>query len=169
MTTTMYATFDGEVFRPEGSIPLEPNTRTRLTIGDEPAVRKKTGEPGCFARAALALAVRAEERAVQSEPVCCNAYSGDNATSGLLLSDAGATPTIITRDAVFDGNVLRPEDPIPLGPNVRVRITVEAVRVKDGEPYCSLDAMLAANLDGPPDWSERIHEYLYGEDCRSGD
>jgi hypothetical protein len=50
-----------------------------------------------------------------------------------------------------------------------VRISVETIRVKTGEPYCSLHAMLAANLDGPSDWSERIHEYLYGEDCRSVD
>jgi hypothetical protein len=76
----MYATFDGEVFRPEGPIPLEPNTRVRLTIGEEPAVTKKMGEPGCFFRAAL-----------------------------------------------------------------------------------------AANIDGPPDWSERLDEYLYGEAPRSGD
>jgi len=27
MTTTLYATYDGDVFRPEESIPLEPNTR----------------------------------------------------------------------------------------------------------------------------------------------
>lgn len=80
MTTTMYATFDGEVFRPEGFIPLEPNTRVRVMVDEEPLVKKKTGEPGSFFRAAL-----------------------------------------------------------------------------------------AANIDGPPDWSERLDDYLYGEAPRSAD
>jgi hypothetical protein len=91
------------------------------------------------------------------------------ASAGALLGDCGSTPLRIVRDAVFDGDVLRPEEPIPLEPDTRVRVTVEAVRVKTGEPYCSLRAMLAANLDGPPDWSERIHEYLYGDDSRNRD
>ncbi len=70
--------------------------------------------------------------------------------------------------ATFDGEVLRPEGPISLEPDTRVRVTIEAEpEVKKGEPYCSLRAMLAANIDGPPDWSERIHDYLYGEGCRS--
>jgi len=75
MTTTVYATFDGEVFRPEEPVRLEPNTRVLLTIGEEPMAKKNMGEPGCFFRAAL-----------------------------------------------------------------------------------------AANIDGPPDWSERLDEYLYGEE-----
>ena len=72
--------------------------------------------------------------------------------------------------AIFDGEVFRPEEPIFLEPNTRVRVFIDEERQqkkKTGEPYCSLDAMLAANIDGPPDWSERIHQYLYGEDCRS--
>lgn len=74
--------------------------------------------------------------------------------------------------ATFDGEVLRPEEPISLEPNTRVRVILETdqdtvpAKRKMGEPYCSLDAMLAANIDGPPDWSTRIHQYLYGEDCR---
>ena len=169
MTTTTYATFDGEVFRPEEPIPLEPNTRVLLTIGGEPMAKKKVGEPGCFFRAALAVADIADEPAEQPDHICGNQYGGDIAPGGLLLSDGGTTPMRIIRDAVFDGDVLRPEDPIPLEPDTRVRLTVEAVRVKTGEPYCSLHAMLAANLDGPPDWSERIHEYLYGDDSRIRD
>lgn len=30
-------------------------------------------------------------------------------------------------DAVFDGDVLRPDDALPLAPNTRVRITIEVV------------------------------------------
>lgn len=74
--------------------------------------------------------------------------------------------------AIFDGEVFRPEGPIEMEPNTRVRVGLAAepdTRVKTGEPHCSLDLMLAMNIDGPPDWSERLHEYLYGEDCRSGE
>lgn len=71
--------------------------------------------------------------------------------------------------ATYDGEVLRPEGAVPLAPDTRVRITIAeepAEQSKKGEPYCSLRAMLAANVDGPPDWSERIHDHLYGEGCR---
>lgn len=75
-----------------------------------------------------------------------------------------------TLHATFDGEVFRPEGAVPLEPNTRVKVIVQEdgrQNKKMGKPYCSLDAMLAANIDGPPDWSERIHQYLYGEDCRS--
>ena len=32
MTTTVFATYDGEVLRPEGPVNLAPNTRVRITI-----------------------------------------------------------------------------------------------------------------------------------------
>jgi len=169
MPTTTYATFDGEVFRPEEPIPLEPNTRVQLTIGEEFVVKRKMGEPGCFFRAALALAASAGEPVEQPAPLSDAPFGDDIASVGGLLADRETVPMRIVRDAVFDGLVLRPEDPIPLDPATRVRVTVEALRVKTGEPYCSLRAMLAANLDGPPDWSERLHEYLYGDDSRTRD
>ncbi|MBD0320259.1 MAG: hypothetical protein ICV87_07995 [Gemmatimonadetes bacterium] len=74
--------------------------------------------------------------------------------------------------ATFDGEVFRPEGPVAMEPNTRVRVVLAFepdTRVKTGEPYCSLDAMLAMNVDGPPDWSERFHEYMYGENCRDED
>ena len=117
-------------------------------------MKKKVGEPGCFFRAALAVAAGADEPAEQWAPACGNRYGAHDATVGLLLIEGGTTPMIMIRDAVFGGDVLRPEGHIPLEPNTRVRITVEAVRAKTGMPYCSLHAMLAAHLDGPPDWSE---------------
>lgn len=73
--------------------------------------------------------------------------------------------------ATFDGEVLRPEGPILMEPNTRVRVTVhseaeEMLPVK-GEPYTFLDFLESAKVNGPPDWSERLHFYLYGEDSRS--
>ncbi len=75
--------------------------------------------------------------------------------------------------ATFDGEVLRPEGPISLAPDTRVRVTLEVEpeaaggHAEKGEPYCFFRTALAANLDGPPDWSERFHHYLYGEGSRS--
>jgi hypothetical protein len=75
--------------------------------------------------------------------------------------------------ATYDGEVLRPESPVLLAPDTRVRVTIEAELEEPrtsmpGEcnPYAWLDFLESANLDGPPDWSERLHEYLYGEGAR---
>jgi hypothetical protein len=75
--------------------------------------------------------------------------------------------------ATFDGEVLRPESPIPLAPDTRVRVTIDAEPEEpekpvrgECDPYAWLDFLESANLDGPPDWSERLHEYLYGEGAR---
>jgi hypothetical protein len=103
MTTTLYATFDGEVFRPEGAILMEPNTRVRVTIDLEADA----------------------ERAPMGE-----LYS--------LLDESAKLEDL-------DG---------PQG---------------ECEPYSFLRILESANLDGPPDWSERLHYYLYGEGARSDD
>jgi hypothetical protein len=34
--------------------------------------------------------------------------------------------------------------------------------VKTGKPYAWIDIALKANLQGPPDWSEHLDDYLYG-------
>ena len=34
-----------------------------------------------------------------------------------------------------------------------------------GEPYSFFRVALSMNLDGPPDWSTRLDDYLYGEPC----
>lgn len=120
-------------------------------------------------------------------------------------------------NATYDGEVLRPDDPLPLAPNTRVVVTVEtseeaaetlekpngsgepgsfirtALSLGSGgepngagtadtsecsgaeeaegtcekggvEPYAFIKTALAAKLDGPPDWSERLDYYLYGVD-----
>ncbi len=38
MTKTVRATFDGEVFRPEETLPLAPNTRVLITVETEAVV-----------------------------------------------------------------------------------------------------------------------------------
>jgi hypothetical protein len=85
--------------------------------------------------------------------------------------EASMTTTLY---ATFDGEVLRPEGRIPLDPDTRVRVTIEeestaaeASAAGDSDPYSWLHILESANLDGPPDWSERLHHYLYGEGARS--
>ena len=65
----------------------------------------------------------------------------------------------LTVDAVFDGKVFRPSSPIPLQPNTHVRIEV----ISDEEPAVSfLEVAQSLALSGPPDWSAKLDEYLYG-------
>ena len=66
-----------------------------------------------------------------------------------------------TIEAVFDGEVLRPENPLPLEPNTRVRITIETVEPSPKKPKSFLDTARSLNVDGPPDWAMNIEAYLY--------
>ena len=72
-----------------------------------------------------------------------------------------------TIEAIFDGEVLRPEKPIELSPNTRVRITIEATIPSTGSPNSFLRTARSLNLEGPPDWSARIEEYLYESEFHS--
>jgi predicted DNA-binding antitoxin AbrB/MazE fold protein len=67
-----------------------------------------------------------------------------------------------TLEAIFDGEVLRPDEPIELEPNTRVRLTIEPIDTSEQQPKSFLQTARSLNLQGPPDWSERLDEYLYG-------
>jgi predicted DNA-binding antitoxin AbrB/MazE fold protein len=67
-----------------------------------------------------------------------------------------------TLQAVFDGEVLRPEEPLDLEPNTRVRITIEADDGKRSPVRSFLQTARDLRLEGPTDWSSRIEDYLYG-------
>lgn len=68
-----------------------------------------------------------------------------------------------TMEAVFDGKVFHPSEPIPLEPNTRVRITVEPLASEEARPSSFLETARSLNLQGPPDWSANLDKYLYGE------
>jgi hypothetical protein len=55
-------------------------------------------------------------------------------------------------------------EPIALAPNTRVRMTIETISSAKGEAVSFLRTACTLNLDGPPDWSANIDEYLYGGD-----
>lgn len=83
-----------------------------------------------------------------------------------------------TLHARFDGEALHPEEPLALAPNTRVLVTVESGVEKEpadpgialpagvvmGAPYSFLKYAQSLQLEGPEDWSERLEEYLYGND-----
>ncbi|QTA83460.1 UPF0165 [Desulfonema limicola] len=65
----------------------------------------------------------------------------------------------LTIEAVYDGKVFLPVSPLSLRPDTRVRISVTPHNTKS-ESF--LDTARSLQLDGPPDWSEKLDEYLYG-------
>ncbi len=74
-----------------------------------------------------------------------------------------------TIDAIFDGKVLHPQEPMALEPNTRVRITVETVPAGAQTTASFLQTARALNLEGPADWSANMDQYLYGEETQRDD
>ncbi len=70
-------------------------------------------------------------------------------------------------EALFEGKVFHPDQPISLEANTRVRITIEGVSTAGDELNSFLDTAEALNLDGPSDWSANLDHYLYGEENRN--
>lgn len=69
-----------------------------------------------------------------------------------------------TITALFDEQVLRPDEPLDLEPNVRYKVTIQPEPIfKDAwdvlEHY-------AGTVDAPPDWSLEHDHYLYGSPKR---
>jgi len=68
-----------------------------------------------------------------------------------------------TIDALYDGSVLRPDSPLPLEANTRVRVTVETLPDAELPPKSFLRTARSLKLDGPADWSSNLDHYLYGD------
>jgi hypothetical protein len=66
-----------------------------------------------------------------------------------------------TIEAIYDGEALRPENPLTLEPNTRVRVTVETLQPHVGGSTSFLDTAQSLNLDGPPDWALSIHSQIF--------
>ena len=54
--------------------------------------------------------------------------------------------------ATFDGQVLRPDEPLALLPNTRVVVTIETLEECSASPQSFLKTARSLNLEGPPDW-----------------
>ena len=73
-------------------------------------------------------------------------------------------------EAVFDGTALQPEVPLNLAAGTRVRIIVESVLPNEVKPPKTfLKTAQSLKLQGDPDWSEKIDQYLYGENLSDND
>ena len=67
-----------------------------------------------------------------------------------------------TLEATFDGEVLRPDEPLELAPNTRVRLTIDTRLSIEGRRFSFLEAAQSLTLEGPSDWALRFDDYLYG-------
>ena len=74
--------------------------------------------------------------------------------------------SMTTLYATFDGEVFRPDEPISLPPNTRVRLLLVSPEPDSagGEAHSFLSIAQSLHLEGPPDWSDRLEDYLYGDD-----
>jgi hypothetical protein len=70
---------------------------------------------------------------------------------------------IQTIEAVFDGTVLRPDEPLQIEANTRVRATVETLPAEESRARSFLRTARSLRLEGPADWSANLDEYLYGK------
>ena len=65
-------------------------------------------------------------------------------------------------NAIFDGKVFRPEEPVRLEPNTRCVVTIQSPSVvQTGDAWQLLDEM-AGSIEAPADWSAQHDHYLYG-------
>lgn len=61
--------------------------------------------------------------------------------------------------------VLQLEERVDLPDGTVVDVTVDTPvpsTEKTGKPYSAIEALINANIEGPPDWSANIDHYLYG-------
>jgi predicted DNA-binding antitoxin AbrB/MazE fold protein len=73
-------------------------------------------------------------------------------------------------EAIFDGTALQPAVPLNLAAGTRVRIIVESVLSNEIKPAKTfLKTAQSLKLQGKPNWSEKIDQYLYGETLSDDD
>jgi hypothetical protein len=81
---------------------------------------------------------------------------------------------MITFDAHFDGEALRPDSPVVLPQNVQLRVTVfesepsdqngDSIAQNPRRPLGLFERIAQKHglIEGPEDWSSEIDHYLYG-------
>lgn len=68
-----------------------------------------------------------------------------------------------TLRAVYDGKVLILDEPIDLEPNTSVLVTIELKAKIEDDQKGFLQTARSLQLNGPVDRSEKLGEYLYGQ------
>ncbi|WP_414565419.1 MULTISPECIES: hypothetical protein [unclassified Anabaena] len=73
-------------------------------------------------------------------------------------------------EAIFDGTALQLESPLNLAAGTRVKIIIESVVINEHKQSTTfLQTAQSLQLQGEPDWSEKIDQYLYGENTSVND
>jgi hypothetical protein len=67
----------------------------------------------------------------------------------------------LTLHATFDGEVLRPEERLGIPPNTRLLVTIQSIEEAPSSRPSFLNTARSLNLEGPPDWSSRLGDYLH--------
>lgn len=76
----------------------------------------------------------------------------------------------ITIDAIYDGEVLRPKQVVPLLRDHQYSITISEIpELSNDQGVDAWDVLeaIAGTYDGPSDWSEQHDHYIYGSPKRS--
>ena len=89
--------------------------------------------------------------------------AGNAASNEPPIGESGTRNMTKIVHATFDGQVLRPDEPLALLPNTRVVVTIETLEECSASPQSFLKTARSLNLEGPPDWSTRLDEHLYGD------
>jgi hypothetical protein len=67
----------------------------------------------------------------------------------------------LTVHATFDGEVLRPEESLAIPPNTRLLVTIQRIEEEPSSRGSFLKTARSLNLEGPPDWSSHLCDYLH--------
>jgi hypothetical protein len=63
---------------------------------------------------------------------------------------------------IFDGEVLRPEEPVDLEPSAHYVVTIERPETFGDQTLWEVLSNLTGSVEGPKDWAEQHDHYLYG-------
>jgi predicted DNA-binding antitoxin AbrB/MazE fold protein len=74
-----------------------------------------------------------------------------------------------TIEAVYDGAVFHPANPLALEPNIRVRLTIETFPQITESAESFLRVACSLDLDGPTDWATNLEAYLYDREGIHGE
>lgn len=73
-------------------------------------------------------------------------------------------------EAVFDGTSLQLEKPLSLAAGTRVTVIVENILSDDHQPPKTfLQTARSLQLQGEPDWSMKVDQYLYDQNIYDND
>lgn len=67
-----------------------------------------------------------------------------------------------TIEAIFDGQAIRPQTPLAIAPNTRLRVTIETIDAAPVTAPSFLRVARTLDLDAPPDFATTIDTVLYG-------